>query len=453
MLLSIQTPEGRIIHDASRVAFVGWSRQSLTCDRHGLAWTHDGVTQTAAWHEVLAVATLDVTAKLYGFDLARWMHLKIQLPDGSWVHLVSRDQGAFECAELALRHATPHIAQRLATELAAGREVVFGRVGLTRTTLRVGTRAWPLDRVAGYRAFQGYWMLDIGPDAPSLKAKIKLDDFINFEAFRILLEQLRPGLDYGPDPEDRGTLLRPSASSHDPRYLSGRGTLALVGGFAVVVLIVVSAILASQAADSRAADAQRDAEDAAEQALFAQVEGIAAQETAPFQCTQPLEPGNDNFELIGALGAAPGAVGLPSGLPILLKSDTSGLAVVGGTVTNSARYTVLGEVLSATAPRKSSTGNARIAMRVSERASGRVVCRGIVDATFRATWPREIEPRFVEGQLTLRLQHAAVQPICAAGGPKLCQSITLYVEPTPPPQPTTQAPPARKSKKARRGRR
>jgi hypothetical protein len=96
-----------------------------------------------------------------------------------------------------------------------------------------------------------------------------------------------------------------------------------------------------------------------------------------------------------------------------------------------ARYVILGEVISGTASTTRKPGAARIALRVTEKASNKVVCRGVSEAVIKPDH-YVITGSSADFDFLYQLKNAAVFPVCAAGGPKLCKSMYRITLPEPP---------------------
>jgi hypothetical protein len=130
---------------------------------------------------------------------------------------------------------------------------------------------------------------------------------------------------------------------------------------------------------------------------------------------------------------------LPSGLPVVLESGPTGLLLSDTVPIENARYIVLGEVIAATAAKGRTPGSTRIALRVTDKASGTVVCRGVSERVLVPDTYASSDARYADIDLLHRLKDAAVHPICGAGGPELCK-MTRIEAPPPPAEPVAPAP-------------
>lgn len=218
--------------------------QSFTAGPSGFRWLSSGMVEEGPWSRVVSVMTLRTSASVSGVNVGSWQHLGVTLDNGEKFRLQSSDPGAYSVAERVVHFAAPLIVPRVLQQLEAGQEVSFGSVKLSREQLTVGKKSWPLAQVAGHRTEQGHWMVDTGPrDAPRLSAMLMLTQVTNHFALRAALERYRPGSEYPDGGPDLGTVMRPSASSHDPRYPSGRTRVLLFGALALAGLLIGGGVL------------------------------------------------------------------------------------------------------------------------------------------------------------------------------------------------------------------
>jgi hypothetical protein len=293
-------------------ATLNWDGQSFTASDEGFRWqTTQGQVHEGPWTELASVMAMRVTAKVHGVNVARWQHLGLALQSGPSFRVYTRDKAAFDLAEVVLANAARPITQRVLAELDAGKTLSFGAVTLSPQELEVKGKRWPLAQVAGHRTVHGYWMLDVGDKAaPKLAASVMLKDVPNHFALRAALDQLLPGAEYPEAGPDLGAVMRPSASSHDPRYLSGRGRLLLLGGSVAAAALVAGGIFGGFEL-SRLQQKKREAEARAKTlATIAKVAGVARQAQlpdAPFACAV-LPASTDDAVVVAEV---PAGVALP----------------------------------------------------------------------------------------------------------------------------------------------
>lgn len=230
---------------------------------NGWTWERRGEVTRGTWADVASVMTFRAAVQNFG----EWQHLGVTFNDGRSFRFHSQDRAAFVVAELTVRYAGPLIVERVLRALEAGETVRFGALSMTRERLIRGRKSWPLTAITGHRAYQGSWMMDVGPkEKPSLALMVQINKLENFFAFRAALERYAPGRDYGDGAPDLGSWIRPSASSHDPRYPAGRTRVMILGGLLGAGLLVALGALAqyhwqsSQHEDARRASDARFAE-------------------------------------------------------------------------------------------------------------------------------------------------------------------------------------------------
>lgn len=221
-------------------ARVIWGSQSLSVNPDGFRWQQsNGQVLEGPWNRVTSVMTFAASSSINGVHVGTWQHLGMAFDSGEGFRFHSRDREAFDVAALSVQYAGPHIASRLAAQLDAGQTIQCGPLSLSKSAVGFKKKSWPLAQVAGHRTYQGHWMMDVGPkDAPKLVVQVQLNAVPNFFAFKALLDRLLPGSDYGEQAPDLGTMFRPSASSHDPRYPAGRTRLMILGGMVGVAALV-----------------------------------------------------------------------------------------------------------------------------------------------------------------------------------------------------------------------
>lgn len=297
-------------------------RQSFTATEQSFRLqTEAGKVVEGPWTLVDSVMAMTVSAKVNGVDVGTWQHLGVTLASGESFQARTRDKAAFAVAQVALAAAAPSITKRVLERIDSGETVGFGEVSLRRDRLVVRGRAYPVSVLAGHRTAHGFWMFDVEPTLPRLAAAVSLDRLPNHFALRAALERLRPGFEYPQSGPDRGSLMRPSASSHDPRYLSGRARVLLLGGAVGAALLVGLGVLGGFELSRRAELQRIEAARAATQARLAQL--LAAGRAAsipetPFACAALPKDADDAVMLV----ETPAGVEHPfQGLPYVYGYD------------------------------------------------------------------------------------------------------------------------------------
>lgn len=242
------------------VATVKWSGNSFTASPNGFQWIkRDGSVLEGPWSLVRSVRGLQASASIQGaIPLGTWQHIGVDFENGDGFYFHSRDQEAFAVASLINQYALPHIIPKLFAALRQGQTLTFGPISLSTSTIGYKSQTWPLSDFAGHRTYQGHWMMDIGPKhAPMMKAQIMINQLPNHLALRALLNEICPDSEYTDASPDLGTMWRPSASSHDPRYPSGRQRLMILGGMLGVGALIGLGALVYFGLESRQIEQRR----------------------------------------------------------------------------------------------------------------------------------------------------------------------------------------------------
>src|SRR5262249_46713852 len=137
-----------------------------------------------------------------------------------------------------------------------------------------------------------------GPrEAPTMKVVAPLHGIDNFFAFLATLERCAPGREYGDDAQDLGSIFRPSASSHDPRYVSGRTRLLIFGGLLGVGAIAGLAVAAHSWWSQSRFEAERDTAQAGLVAKVRELHTVAEAATVspgvPYACAAEVKEVHD----------------------------------------------------------------------------------------------------------------------------------------------------------------
>jgi len=381
-------------------ATISWAGQSLTVGPEGFQWKKPGgQVRQGSWDEVRSVAGLVASASLEGFHLGTWQHLGIELMSGERLSLRSKAKEAFAVTQLVNHYALPRIVPRLRAQLARGETLAFGPLTLSRSELGYKRKRWPLTEVAGHRTFQGHFMLDVGrKDRPALVAKIMINNLPNHAALRVLLDELCPGSDYGDDPRDLGTVFRPSASSHDPRYPSGRSRLLMLGALLGAGAIAGLVVLVWSFLGSRASGQAREQQ---EQRLLAAIRAANALPVKPgvrWKCDTRVKLYDIDFAIRGPQGVdLPGLV--TKGLPFALSGGSPSIAYGGD-------FFLLAELRELAAKDAEQQRVATLALQMIETKQHRSVCAG------------EARVRFADvGQydVSINLAKALIAAVCSEG--------------------------------------
>jgi len=293
-------------------ASVKWSNNTLTISPEGFRWTKpDGNVVEGPWSEVRSVRGMEASASIEGvIPLGTWQHLGMELENGQGFYFHTKDKSAFVVAQLANRYATPQIVPKLWSQLEQGKTVRFGDITLSKANIGYKKKSWPLSELAGHKTYQGHWMMDIGPkSAPMLKAQIMISRLPNHAALRILLDQLRPGSEYVEGGPDLGNALRPSASSHDPRYPSGRQRLMLLGGLLGVGALIGLGALVYFTLEGRGYAEHRAAQEQRVAASMKAAMALPVAKGKPWACTVKTSSYDLDYVMRGPAGVArPGIV-------------------------------------------------------------------------------------------------------------------------------------------------
>jgi TonB family protein len=366
----------------STTAQVSWGNQSLTVGPSGFRWQQsNGEVLEGPWSRVTSVMTLVASSSVNGVHVGTWQHLGMAFDTGAGFTFHSRDQAAFDVAPLAVQYAAPHIVPRLAAQLEAGQTVAFGPLSLSRDSVGFKGKRWPLAQVAGHRTVQGHWLMDVGPKAaPRLAVQVMLNKVPNFFAFRALLEKLVPGAEYADDAPDLGSVLRPSASSHDPRTLSGRARLMMLGGLVAVGAVIGLGAVGVMTWESYQHDQAREAMEARLAGFLKVAEAAPVPAGQAFACDRSVE---DPYGLVFVM-RGPKDVNRPG---LYDKAEPFSLS---GTSASSVgpyarpSYFVLGEVRGISGPPKGQRV-VTLALTVVDAASRQVVCSGELAGQFEET--------------------------------------------------------------------
>ncbi len=319
------------------------------------------------WSQVAAVMAFGASASVNGIHVGTWQHFGLSLEDGQALRFQSQAKEAFAVASLAQRYAAPVINPRVLARLDAGQTVEFGPVSLSQTTIGFKKKSWPLGAIAGHRTFQGSWMMDTGPkNAPSLSVQVQLNQVPNFFALRAALERLKPGSEYPENGPDLGTMFRPSASSHDPRYPAGRTRLLLLGGLVGVGAIAGLTVLGVSTYQSNQRMEEWLAGEARMAALMAEAEAISVPAGQAFVCEKTVK---DVYDVVFAT-RGPKGIDRPG---LLDQNDAFSLDSSGPSVVSpfdDSPYMVLGEV------RGVLNGTVTVAMKVLDTKSHSAACAG-----------------------------------------------------------------------------
>ncbi len=402
-------------------AEVKWSGNTLSVSPSGFRWGRsDGTTFAGPWSRVTSVMTFIADTRVNGIPTGTWQHLGMTFDNGASLLLRTTSREAFPVAELAVRYAMPVLLPKLRAELEAGHEVVFGSVSLSKTTLTVKKRRIPLAEVAGHKTYQGCWMVDVNPALPRLSGTVMLTKLPNYPVLMALLDQVLPGRRYAEDGPDLGTVLRPSASSHDPRYLSGRGRLMIIGAMLGIGAVVGAGFLASE----MMVDYKHDKAQAALDLKVGKAIALAQQQAVPpgalYRCEGEPVRFKDEYDVIYATRApdnipAPGLVRRE--MPFALYSGSPSVL---GPFTDS-EYLAFAEFRSLSKPDAQNEQTGVVAVTLVHLPTHRIRCSG------------EVTGRFVSGPsyvVSMRLQDLMLRPLCSEGrGPSGCkgavENITL----------------------------
>lgn len=408
-------------------ASVSWSGNTLTVGPNGLVWQRaDGERIERTWDRVSSLMTFAASSTVNGIHVGSWQHLGLTLDDGLGFTFHTRAKEAFEVAPLLMRYAAPVVAGKVLAQLQAGQKVHFGPVWLTSTEIGFKKKSWPISEIAGHRTDQGHWMMDVGPKAkPKLVAQVMLNKLPNYIGLVSALDRLAPGTDYGPNAPDLGTMFRPSASSHDPRYPSGRTRLLILGGLFGTIALIGAVFLTLQAID----DHQRHEREKAQFSRIAALVKVA--EAAPVAVGQPFAcelPSKSPYEFAFVTRGDEGAprTGLTTKeMPFSLTS--SGTSVLG----SHSRFThvVFGEV------RAPAQGVVTVSLRVVDEAASKVVCAGELSARL---------PSNESYVASAAAESLLLYAVCRGSDEVGCSKTTSYplVEPAPvAAEPTATEPP------------
>lgn len=363
-------------------ATFNWDNQSFTASEQGFRWqAADGKVHEGPWDRIESVMAMAVTAKVNGIDVGTWQHFGVALEGGGSFRVQTRDKAARAVAELTIAYAAPRITARVLERLEAGATVQFGPVSVSKNHFGVRGKLWPLSELAGHRTAHGYWMVDVGPgQKPHLAAQVMLKDLPSHFALRAALARLVPDHEYPEKGPDRGTLMRPSASSHDPRYLSGRARVLLMGGAiaaaALVGLGVWGGFEISRRAEQRRVENAR-AQTAAKVGALTVAGRAAAIPDAPIACAELSKIADGVLFLVEVpAGVEHPYRGAPyvlssSGLHELYPFDQSQLAVV-ARVQSFAKGQGQHELMASAAVLDAATGRVECSGRISVGVSGAV---------------------------------------------------------------------------------
>lgn len=422
--------------DAS-AARVTWDTQSFSASAGGFQWTQvGGRVVEGPWSRVTQVMTFVASATVSGAHVGTWQHFGVTFDTGEHFTFSSRDAEAFEVARLTVTYAGPLIVKRLASQLSAGHTLTFGPLSLSQWEVGFKKKKWPLKGIAGHRTFQGHWMMDTGPKAaPKLTAQVMLNQVPNFFAFKALLDQLAPGLDYGDDAPDLGTALRPSASSHDPRYPAGRTRLLVMGGLVAVGVLAGLGVLGYNFWVSHQYAVAREAGEARLGGWLQAAQQISIPPGAPYTCPRSVE------DIYGVVFATRGPEGVKR--PGLLHPDepfdlgSSGASVVSPFARP--KYFVLGEVRG----RSPADRTVTMALSVLDTESREVVCSGELTGRYRESY-EYAEQAAMERLLVLALCRNPKDSTCnrALEGVEL---VSATPEPPPAATPEPAPPPEKKA--------
>jgi hypothetical protein len=247
---------------------------------------------------------MGASASLEGvIPLGTWQHLGMEFENGESFYFHSKDKDAFVVAQLVNRYAIPQIIPKLSAQLDQGNTLRFGDISLSKESIGYKKKSWPLSAFAGHKTYQGHWMMDIGPaSAPMLKAQIMLSQLPNHAALRSLLNQLRPGSEYPEGGPDLGTALRPSASSHDPRYPSGRQRLMILGGFLGVAALIGLGVLGYFGYEEHQHEQLRAAQQQRLAASMKAAMALPVEKGKPWQCNVKLSTFDVDYAIRGPAG-------------------------------------------------------------------------------------------------------------------------------------------------------
>jgi hypothetical protein len=220
------------------------------------------LVMSGRWAELLWFKRGLTRLNIYGVtrDYAR---LELATARGTFV-LDGRggEADAAHLAQLAFaERATPVLLERARADLAAQGYAEFGGLRITRAG--VGYRkggVWREAKVAGWKITQGTLLIDENDDKPKLVVQIGLTKLPSSDVVLTLLEEVAPGKNLAAHPyKVSGSAWRPSAATHDPRYVATRTRLiglVVVPG-AILGLVIVGAIILRIASLAEMAGHQR----------------------------------------------------------------------------------------------------------------------------------------------------------------------------------------------------
>lgn len=224
--------------------FVG-ARVKLTVFENGFRWEGKTVLE-GPWSAIKSVNFNQANVLVSGVQVSHNMSLGVTLESGERFDLMTREEQGRRAILHFMDASRPFVEQKLANQQLSGGPLDFGELSLDGEALTHKGRRYPWASLNGYRLDQGHLMVDVNPDAPRMAFKVNIARISNIQSLLERLEQYLPTGDYDRFPleDSKFSLLRTTAATHDPRYLTrGQRLMVLAAPLALVPLFIVYALI------------------------------------------------------------------------------------------------------------------------------------------------------------------------------------------------------------------
>ena len=225
--------------------FVG-ARVKLVVLQGGFRWEGNGAQLEAPWSALQDVRFSQANVLVSGVPVSHNMSLAVQLVSGEKFELITRETMGRQAIGQFMERSRPYVEAKLAEVQRSGGPLSFGDVTIDGEALVYRGKRFPWGSLNGYRVDQGHLMVDVDRQAPRMAFKVPFHRISNLESMLERLAQHLPQGDYDQFPldESKFSLLRTTAATHDPRYLSrGQRLMVLASPLVVIPLFIVYALI------------------------------------------------------------------------------------------------------------------------------------------------------------------------------------------------------------------
>lgn len=224
--------------------FVG-SSVKLMVFANGFRWEGKTVLE-GPWSAIKNVNFNQANVLVSGVAVSHNVSLAVTLESGERFDLMTREEQGRSAIFLFMEMSRPVVEAKLANQQASGGTLDFGDLSLDGEALTHKGRRYPWATINGYMLDQGHLMVDENREAPRMAFKVNIARISNVTSLLERLDQYLPKGDYARFPleQSKFSLLRTTAATHDPRYLTrGQRLKVLALPLAVFPLGILYALI------------------------------------------------------------------------------------------------------------------------------------------------------------------------------------------------------------------